>query len=201
MTTLASLVIVDKVQPQTAAYMTATSRNGLVTRPGVAMAVLTMMPTVSVEEAMDIALKRGDVRLSFLQMDSRVGFLAIQSQSISELRDVVDAIIDEMRLELPADEVKTVHSRLVSRLDANQAYVTNMMRMGSLAIPGDTLFVVESDPSAYALVAVNEAEKAAELRLVDFKFTGSMGRMIVSGKESDIRAAKYAIEQAAEAMA
>jgi len=193
MTRLGSLIIVDRVQPQVAAYMTVASRSGLITRPGNALASFTFMPTVAIEEAMDVGLKRGDIALSFLQMDSRVGFLVLQSKSISEIRDTVDAIVDQLHLEVPPDIVKNAPSRLISSLDSKQAYVTNRSRMGALAISGQSLYVIECDPSAYALSAVNEAEKAADIRLVDFKFTGSMGRVIISGTDSNIRAAREAV--------
>ena len=199
MTHVGSLVIVDKVQPQTASYLTVASRAGLVTRPGAALASFALTPAVAAEEAMDIGLKRGDVRLSFLQLDSRVGSLVLQSTSISQIRDTVDTIVEQMNLSVPTGVIKTAHSRFISRLDHDQAYVTNKTRMGSLCIPGQSLYVLECDPSAYALAAVNEAEKAADIRLVDFKITGSMGRLIISGTESSVRAARDAIQDAAEA--
>ena len=201
MTTLVSLIIIDKVQPQTAGYLTVASRTGLATRPGSALASFTLMPSVAAEQVMDIALKHSDVRLAFLQLDSRVGFVVLQSHSVSELKGAVDAIVHDMNLSVPPDIIKTAHARLVAKLDPNQAYVTNKTRMGSLCIPGDSLHVFECDPSGYALLAVNEAEKAADIRIVDFKFTGSMGRVIISGTASNVRAAEDAVSGAAEVAA
>ena len=199
MTHVGSLVIVDKVQAQTATYLTVASRTGLVTRPGAALASFSLTPAVAAEEAMDIGLKRGDVRLSFLQLDSRVGSLVLQSMSISQIRDTVDTIVEQMNLSVPTSVINTAHSRFISRLDHDQAYVTNKTRMGSLCIPGQSLYVLECDPAAYVLAAVNEAEKAANIRIVDFKITGSMGRLIISGTESNLRAARDATQDAVEA--
>lgn len=198
MTTLSSLVIIDNVQPQTAAYMTASSRTKLETRAGNALLALTLMPSVAVEEAIDIALKRCDVQVVFMQMDSRVAYLAMQSPSISEIRGAADAIVTDMRLTLPPDVVKSAHSRLVSKLDPGHSYIKNVNCMGTQCTPGQSLYVYESDPPTYALLAVNEAEKAAHIQIVDFKFTGSMGRVIISGDDSSIRVAGGAVEGAIE---
>lgn len=198
MTTLGSFVIIDNVQPQTAAYMTASSRTKLETKPGSALLALTLMPSVAVEEAIDIALKRCDVQLAFVQMDSRIAYLALQSQSISEIRDAADAIIAGMDLTVPPDTVTSAYSRLVSKLDPGHAHIKNVNSMGTQCTPGQSLYVYESDPSTYALIAVNEAEKCADIQIVDFKFTGSMGRLIIAGSDSSIRAASAAVEGAIE---
>ena len=44
----------------------------------------------------------------------------------------------------------------------------------------------------------NEAEKAANIKVVDYRMMGATGRVYLSGEESDIRAAARAAEQALE---
>ena len=198
MSTLLGQVIVDKVQPQTAAYISVANRSGLVTRPGHSLAWLAITPTADIERVIDIGVKRNDIKLSFLQMDSRVGFVVFQAEDVSELRDAVEAITEEMALEVPDAGIRSMPLQLVSGVDPRQAYLKNKSKLGSLCIPGDALCTAEFDPPGMALLAVNEAEKASNIRIVDFKFTGSMGRMIVSGDDSSVRAARDVVLSLAE---
>ena len=42
------------------------------------------------------------------------------------------------------------------------AFLINRNKLGSMALPGESLFVLEMQPASYAILAVNEAEKAAK---------------------------------------
>ena len=87
-------------------------------------------------------------------------------------------------------------SRIVSRLDAQHAFLVNRNKIGSMALPGESLFVLEMQPASYAILAANEAEKSARIKLVDYRMIGATGRLYVSGSESDVRAAAEAAEAA-----
>ena len=67
-----------------------------------------------------------------------------------------------------------------------------------MIIPGQTLYVLECEPAAYAALAANEAEKAAEINVLEVRAYGSMGRIYLGGEERDIdvgwRAAVAALE-------
>ncbi len=73
--------------------------------------------------------------------------------------------------------------------------------MGSMVLPGESLFVLEMRPAAYAILAANEAEKAADIKVVDYRMMGASGRVYLSGPESDIRMAASAAERALENLA
>ena len=51
-------------------------------------------------------------------------------------------------------------------------------------------------PAAYAILAANEAEKAADIKIVDYRMMGATGRVYLSGAESDIRMAADAAQTA-----
>ena len=187
------IFIIDKVQPQVASYMSIANRNGLVTRPGMSLAWIAVSPTADIEKIVDISLKRSNVKMSFLQMDSRVGFAVFQSESVEEIRDMIGAVLDEMRLDPPDGAIKSTPVQLISSLDSQQAYLKNKSKMGSICVAGEALCTMETDPPGFALAAINEAEKTADINIVDFKFTGSMGRFIISGDDSSVRAARDAV--------
>jgi hypothetical protein len=68
--------------------------------------------------------------------------------------------------------------------------------MGSMVLPGESLFVLEMQPASYAILAANEAEKAAEIKIIDYRMIGATGRVYLSGEESDIRMGAEAAERA-----
>ena len=84
----------------------------------------------------------------------------------------------------------------IHRIDAQHAFLINRNKIGSLALKGESLFVLEMQPASYAILATNEAEKAAAIKVVDYRMIGATGRVYLSGDESDVRAAADAAEQA-----
>ena len=67
-----------------------------------------------------------------------------------------------------------------------------------MIIPGQTLFIMETQPAAYAALAANEAEKAANINILEVRAFGSFGRIYLGGEERDIdvgwKAAMNAVE-------
>jgi hypothetical protein len=60
------------------------------------------------------------------------------------------------------------------------------MRHGQMIIPGQTLCVLECEPDAYATLAANEAEKSANINVLDERVAGAVGRIFPNGEEQDI---------------
>jgi hypothetical protein len=57
-----------------------------------------------------------------------------------------------------------------------------------LLLAGQTLYVLEVEPAAYAALAANEAEKAAAINILQVQAVGSFGRLYLGGAEQDIMA-------------
>jgi len=55
-----------------------------------------------------------------------------------------------------------------------------------MIIPGQTLYVLECAPAAYAALAANEAEKAANINILEVRAFGAVGRIYLGGEEQDI---------------
>ena len=64
------------------------------------------------------------------------------------------------------------------------------------ALAGESVFVLEMQPASYAILATNEAEKAARIKVVDYRMIGATGRVYLSGSEADVRLAAEAAEEA-----
>jgi len=76
----------------------------------------------------------------------------------------------------------------------------NRFRHGNMILAGQTLFVLEVEPAAYAALAANEAEKAADINILEVRAVGSFGRVYIGGEEQDVVVAQQAATQAIEAI-
>jgi hypothetical protein len=95
---------------------------------------------------------------------------------------------------------KVASTQFVTNVNAYQAQLINKWRKGNLLIPGTSLYVLEVAPAAYVTLAANEAEKGADISLIEVRAVGRFGRLFVSGTESDIRAAAEAATAAMSAL-
>ena len=87
-------------------------------------------------------------------------------------------------------------SKIISSIDHQHAFLINRNKIGSMVLPGESMYVLEVQPASYAIVATNEAEKAADIKVVDYRMIGATGRVYLSGKEADVRQAAEAAEEA-----
>ena len=65
-----------------------------------------------------------------------------------------------------------------------------------MILPGQSLFILETEPAGYAAFAANEAEKNANITLVEVRPFGAFGRLYMSGSESEIDSARDAARNA-----
>jgi len=116
-----------------------------------------------------------------------------------EIRQAGAAILDALELK-EDDRTKPtiVSSQIIRRVDDHQTQLINRMRHGNMILAGQTLYIMECEPAGYAALAANEAEKAANINLLEVRTFGSFGRLYLGGEERDIdvgyRAAVAAIE-------
>ena len=93
-----------------------------------------------------------------------------------------------------------VSNQIIRAVESYQAQIINRNRSGMMLIPGQSLFILETVPSAYVTLAANEAEKAAQVSLVDIRPVGAFGRLYLSGPEAEIDAAAQAAIAALESV-
>ncbi len=135
-----------------------------------------------------------------MQIVERVfGLLEIHSPDQAETRAAGEAILREIdHVETDRRKPTILSSQIIRRVDDHQAQLINRMRHGQMLIPGQTLYVLECEPAAYAALAANEAEKAANINVLEVRAFGAVGRVYLGGEERDIdvgwRAAVAALE-------
>jgi hypothetical protein len=195
---LRSYVFLDSLQPQYAAFL-GTIAQGFLPLAGDASLFVEISPGIEINRLTDIALKATHVRPGMQIVERYYGLLEVHSESQADTRAAGEAILSEIGLdEADRRKPKILSSQVIRHVDDHQVQLINRMRHGHMIIPGQTLYVLEVEPAAYAALAANEAEKAADINILEVRAFGSMGRVYLGGEERDIdvgwRAAVAAIE-------
>jgi hypothetical protein len=195
---LRAYVFLDSLQAQYAAFL-GTVAQGFLPLAGDASLSIEISPGIEINRLTDIALKSTNVKPGMQIIERYYGMLEIHSSSQAEVRAAGAAILSDIGL-AETDRIKprVLSSQIIRRIDDHQAQLINRTRHGQMLIPGQTLYVLELEPAAYAALAANEAEKAANINILEVRAFGSMGRIYLGGEERDIdvgwRAALAAIE-------
>ena len=199
MADLRSYVFLDSLQPQYAAFL-GTIAQGFLPVAGMASLYVEISPGIEINRITDVALKATRVTPGMQIVERLYGLLEIHSDSQGEVRQAGQAILDA--LDLTAEDrykPKVLSNQVIRHLTDYQTQLINRTRHGNMIMAGQTLFVMEVQPAAYAALAANEAEKAARINILEVRAFGSFGRVYLGGEESDIdvgwRAAMEAIEK------
>ena len=160
-----------------------------------------LAPGNGVFSLIDRALKASSVETTTQMVEREFGFFILRSQSNAEVTAAREAILSELGASLN-DRLKpsVASSQIITSVEPFQAQLLNKWRKGSLLIPGQTLGILEVAPAAYISIAANEAEKAAEIDMVEIRAVGRFGRLFISGSENSVKTAIEAATKAIEAV-
>jgi len=183
---LRAYVFLDNLQPQYAAFL-GTVAQGFLPISGMASLYVEISPGIEINRITDIALKSTNVTPGMQIVERLYGMLEVHSTSQADVRQAGQAILNALGLREEDRWKPKIFSRQVIRhIDDYQTQLINRTRHGNMIIPGQTLFVMEVQPAAYAALAANEAEKAAEINILEVRSFGSFGRIYLGGEEKDI---------------
>ena len=186
MVDLRAYVFLDNLQPQYAAFL-GTEAQGFLPISGMASLYVEISPGIEINRITDIALKSTNVTPGMQIVERLYGMLEVHSTSQADVRQAGQAILNALGLREEDRWKPKIFSRQVIRhIDDYQTQLINRTRHGNMIIPGQTLFVMEVQPAAYAALAANEAEKAAEINILEVRSFGSFGRIYLGGEEKDI---------------
>jgi len=198
--TIRALMQIDRLQPKFAAYNGATVQ-GSVPLSGDTVLIGELAPGNGVFGLIDVALKASSVEATTQLVEREFGFFILRSPSNAEVSAARDAILAELGMSMNDRLKPSVEStQIISSVEPYQAQLLNKWRKGSLVVPGQTLGIIESAPAAYISIAANEAEKAAEIDIVEVRAVGRFGRLFISGDEESVKAAVDAAGRALEAV-
>lgn len=191
-TTLRAFVFLDSLQPQLAAHICTTCK-GYFPVPGVASLFVEIAPGMAIHGLIDTALKQTAVQPATLIVERAFGMLEVHSEDKGEVRSAGDSILQALGVgEQDRIKPKLVSNTIIRAIEPMHAMILDKIRFGSMIEPGQSLFILECEPAAYAALAANEAEKAANVRLVDVTPFGAFGRLYLCGSEAEIDAAAAA---------
>ena len=186
MVDLRSYVFLDSLQPQHASFV-ATIAQGFLPTAGQASLYVEISPGIEINRITDIALKNTRVTPGMQIVERVYGSLEIHSDSQADVRDAGRAILAALELkETDRRKPKIISSQVIRNIDSYQTQLINRMRHGNMILPGQTLYILEVEPAAYAALAANEAEKAAAINILEVRASGSFGRVYLGGEEKDI---------------
>ncbi|HLB58653.1 MAG TPA: hypothetical protein VJL87_01025 [Bdellovibrionota bacterium] len=189
---LKTFVFIDSMQPQLAEYIGTTAR-GFLPIPYDASLFVEISPGIAINQLTDLALKATKVRPAIQVVERAFGVLEVHHPDQAEVRQAGDAILRGLEQTIKdRQKPKIVSQQIIRSVEPDQAVLINKNRYGQMILPGESLFILETDPAAYIAFAANEAEKAARISLVDVKPIGAYGRLYLSGPESEIDSAAQA---------
>ncbi len=196
MAELRSFIFIDQMQPQTLCYMASWMR-GRLPRTNMAAQIIEVAPGLDIEPLTDVALKYAEVGGGILVVERQFGYLEFHSRSTGLVKAAAQAVLESLDAdESQAMKPQILASKIVTRVDPVHAFLINRNKLGSMILPGESLFVLEMQPASYAILAANEAEKHADIKIIDYRMIGATGRVYLSGEESSVRSAAAIAEEA-----
>ncbi|MEY2854866.1 MAG: hypothetical protein RL030_1998 [Pseudomonadota bacterium] len=195
--TLRTYVFMDALQPQLASYL-ATSSQGFLPVPGDACLWIEVAPGMAVHRLSDIALKETSVHLGEQVVERSFGSMEIHYRNQSEVQAAGDIVLRQLGTTIDTRLPCTVAwSEIICGMTPDHTTLINrQLRKGSMILPGKSMFILEVEPAGYIVYAANEAEKAANITLVDIKAFGNFGRLTMMGTEAEAEAAAQAAHRA-----
>jgi len=200
MAELRSFIFIDQLQPQTLAYI-ATWMRGSLPRRSMAAQIIEVAPGLDIEALTDVAIKGADVKAGLLVVERQFGTVEFHSKSTAEVKAGGRAVLDALGARAEdATPPKILASRIVTRVDPQHAFLINRNKLGSLILGGESLYLLECQSASYAILACNEAEKQANIKVIDYRMIGANGRLYLAGDEAEVRNARDAAEAALRAV-
>jgi len=196
MTEIRASIFIDQLQPQTLAYISTWMR-GTLPRLRMAAQIVEISPGLDIEVLTDVVLKSAEVRVGLLVVERQFGTLQFHSHSTAEVTAGAAAILEFVGQTMQdVAKPKILASKLVTNVDNQHAFLMNRNKLGSMVLQGDSIYLLECQSAAYALLACNEAEKESNIKLIDVRMIGASGRVYLAGSEADVRNARNIAEQA-----
>lgn len=191
---LRTFTYVDILQPQTAGFLGTISR-GYMPLVGEASLLVEVSPGMDINRVTDVVLKRTSCTPGMQIVEREFGVLEVHHRDQGQVRAAGEAISDVLGIR-EEDRLKprVVSNQVIHGITGHHSQIVNRMRHGNFVHETTTLYVLEIHPAGYALLATNEAEKAANIDVLEFLSFGAFGRVYLGGGEAEIdEAAKAAI--------
>ncbi|NQU65429.1 MAG: BMC domain-containing protein [SAR324 cluster bacterium] len=192
---LRSFALLDKLQKQFVGFIGSTAR-GYYPVAGQAAIFFEIAPGIEIHSITNAVLKRANVMPGALVVERNYGMLEVHSDSVADVKIAGEVVLEYLGLqEHDRLQPKVIASETIERTNPYMSQLVNRFRNSAMMIEDDTLYILECLPAGYAGYAANEAEKAADIKLIHATVFGASGKVYLAGSTSEIQAAKEAAEQ------
>jgi len=192
---LRTYIILDSLQLQMASYLSTVSK-GYLPVGGQTCCIIEIAPGIEINTLTDVALKATDVTPGMMIVERAFGMLEVHSSNQGDTRAAGEAVLNSIgRTESDRIKPRILTSQLIKNVEDHHAQLINRTRMGGMLLRGDTLFVLEIEPAGYAYYAANEAEKSANVNILEVRGFGKYGRVYIGGNEADVLECKMNVEK------
>lgn len=192
---LRTYIVLDSLQLQMASYLSTVSR-GYLPVAGQTCCIVEIAPGIEINRLTDVALKATNVTPGMQIVERAFGLLEVHSDSQGDTRMAGEAVlkaIDQTQDQRIKPRVLT--SQLIKNVEDHHAQLINRNRYGSMLLKGETLFILEVEPAGYAYYAANEAEKSANINIIEVIGFGKYGRVYIGGSEAEVLECKQTVEK------
>jgi hypothetical protein len=191
---LRTFTFLDVLQPQLAGFLQTVSQ-GFLPLDGHASLFVEIAPGIAINTLTDVALKRARVVPGLQIVERAYGLLELHADDQAPVRAAAEAILEQLGLRQSDRLAPKILSReIMTGIAPHQSAMINRMRHGDMLAAGQSLYTLEVHPAGYAAIAANEAEKRADIRLLEVVTFGAVGRLWLGGDEESIRQAADAID-------
>ena len=192
---LRTYVFIDSLQLQMASYLSTVSR-GYLPVAGQTSCIIEIAPGIEINTLTDVALKTTNVTPGMQIVERAFGMLEVHSDNQGDARMAGEAVLKSIeKKEDDRLKPRILTSQLIKNVADHHAQLVNRSRKGMMLLRGDTLFVLEVEPAGYAYYAANEAEKSANIKILEVMGFGKFGRVYIGGNEADVLEAKIITEK------
>jgi hypothetical protein len=200
MVELRSFAFIDRLQKQFVGFIGSTAL-GYYPIAGQAALFMEIAPGIEINSLTNVVMKKASVMPGAMVVERTYGMLEVHADSPSDVERAGEVALEYLGMKI-TDRLKPkiLSSVTIERLDPHMSQIVNRFRAASMSLSDETLYILELVPAAYAGFAANEAEKAADVRLLHTSVFGASGRVYLSGTSSDVRAAKSAAEASLAAL-
>ncbi|GAB4529240.1 MAG: hypothetical protein Tsb0020_46150 [Haliangiales bacterium] len=197
---LRAYTVLDSLEPQLVGFLQTVSA-GFMPMERQAALFLEIAPGIAINELCDAALKATSCQPGMQIVERAYGMLELHDDDRGQVQAAGDVMLERLGLcERDRLAPRVVSSQILTGLDGHQSQLINRMRHGDMITAGQTLYILEVHPAAYAAYAANEAEKAAPVNLLEMISFGAFGRLWMGGGEAEIAEAARAAEAALTAL-
>ncbi len=200
MLTLRGYCYLDSLQPHLASFIGTTAK-GFLPVPGQASLWIETAPGMIINSLTDVALKATTCQPAIQLVERRYGALELHHDDKGQVMAAGQAILDHIGItEDQRTKPKVISDQIIRSVEPYMTQLINRIRYGQMIVPGESLFILECEPACYITLAANEAEKSANVNLVEMRSIGAFGRLYMGGTEAEIDEARNAAIAALESV-